>query len=134
MRQKVGTYAEAGYPNYPAPNRDGYPEKVDVSRRLAIFYADFPDYYETYRPKLDGPFEPAMRNDKKEFVANERYKAPAAQWRAGNLPRSADSGVHTADDAVLAAQGPGAEKFRGFLDNTEVFRLIADALGLASRK
>src|SRR5215510_15161750 len=41
MREKVGTYAEAGYPNYPAPDKDGYPEKIDVSRRLAIFFADF---------------------------------------------------------------------------------------------
>ena len=132
MRDKVGTYAEAGYPNYPAPNKDGYPEKIDVSRRLAIFFADFPDYYETYRPKLDGPFEPAVRDEStKLFAANAKYKTDGAQLRAGNLPRSADVGVHTADDAVLTATGPGAEKFRGFMDNTEVFRVISDALGLA---
>lgn len=130
-RDKVGTYAEAGYPNYPAPDRDGYPASIDVSRRLAIFYADFPDHYETYRPKLDGPFEPAVRDSStKQFVANGRYNANGAQLRGGNLPRSADSGVHTADDAVLTAMGPGAEKFRGFMDNTEVFRVIADSLGL----
>jgi alkaline phosphatase len=131
MRDKVGTYAEAGYPNYPAPGADGYPPSVDVSRRLAVFYADFPDYYETYRPKLDGPFEPAMRNDKKEFVANEKYAGSGSQLRAGNLPRaSAESGVHSADDAVLTAMGPGSEQFHGFMDNTAVFRVIAGALGL----
>jgi alkaline phosphatase len=131
LRDKVGTYAEAGYPNYPAPDRAGYPASVDVSRRLAVFFADFPDYYETYRPKVDGPFEPSIRDGAtKQFVANDRYKADGAQLRGGNLPRSADTGVHTADDAVLTAMGPGAERFHGFMDNTEVFRVIADSLGL----
>jgi len=46
MRDKVGVYDQAGYPNYPTPDADGYPGKVDVSKRLAIFFADFPDYYE----------------------------------------------------------------------------------------
>jgi len=132
MREKVGTYAEAGYPNYPAPDKDGYPPSVDVSRRLAIFFADFPDYYETYRPKLDAPFEPAVRDAAtKFFAANEKYK-DGAQLRGGNLPRSSDFGVHSADDAVLTAAGPGSEKFRGFMDNTEVFRVMADTLGLAA--
>jgi alkaline phosphatase len=132
MRDKVGTYAEAGYPNYPPAGKDGYPASIDVSRRLAVFFADFPDYYETYKPKTDGPFEPAMRDPAtKQFVANSRYQSDGAQLRGGNLPRSADTGVHTADDGVLTAMGPGAEKFRGFMDNTEVFRVMVDALGLA---
>ncbi|HZF19220.1 MAG TPA: alkaline phosphatase [Burkholderiales bacterium] len=131
MRERVGTYAEAGYPNYPAPDKDGYPPSVDVSKRLAVFFADFPDYYETYRPKLDGPFEPAVKDTTgKQYAANEKYKE-GAQLRGGNLPRSSDVGVHAADDAVLTAMGPGSEKFRGFMDNTEVFRVIADTLGLA---
>jgi alkaline phosphatase len=131
MREKVGTYAEAGYPNYPAPDKEGYPPSVDVSRRLAVFFADFPDYYETYRPKLDGPFEPAVKDATgKQYVANEKYK-DGAQLRGGNLPRSSEVGVHSADDAVLTAMGPGSERFRGFMDNTEVFRAMADALGLA---
>jgi alkaline phosphatase len=131
MREKVGTYADAGYPNYPAPDKDGYPPSVDVSKRLAVFFADFPDYYETYRPKLDGPFEPAVKDATgKQYSANEKYK-DGAQLRGGNLPRSSDVGVHSADDAVLTATGPGSEKFRGFMDNTEVFRVMADTLGLA---
>jgi alkaline phosphatase len=131
MRDKVGTYAEAGYPNYPAPDKDGYPPSVDVSRRLAVFFADFPDYYETYRPKLDGTFDPAIKDATgKQYVANEKYKSDSAQLRGGNLPRASDVGVHTADDGVLTAMGPGSEKFRGFMDNTEVFRVMAETLGL----
>src|SRR5499427_637391 len=128
MRDKVGTYAEAGFPNYPAPDKDGYPPSVDVSRRLAVFFADFPDYYETYRPKLDATFEPAAKDATGKYAANEKYKADAAQLRGGNLPRSSDVGVHSADDAVLNAMGPGSEKFHGFMDNTEVFRVMAEAL------
>src|SRR5215471_3821213 len=80
MRDKVGTYAEAGYPNYPAPDKDGYPPSVDVSRRLAIFFADYPDHYETYKPKLDGTFEPAVKDEAtKSFVANDKYKSTSAQ-------------------------------------------------------
>jgi len=33
---------------------------------------------------------------------------------------------------VLTAVGPGADRVRGFLDNTEVFRIIAEALGLGA--
>jgi alkaline phosphatase len=131
MRDKVGVYEKAGYPNYPAPDADGYPAKVDVSRRLAIFFADFPDYYETFRPKLDKTFNPAVQNEKKEYVANEEYKdVPGAVLRVGNLPHSASDGVHSADDAVLTATGPGSEMVRGFMDNTEVFQVMVNALGL----
>jgi alkaline phosphatase len=53
MRERVRVYERAGFPNYGAPNAEGYPDRVDVSRRLAIFSASLPDYYETFRPKLD---------------------------------------------------------------------------------
>src|SRR5262249_50625098 len=106
---------------------------LDVSRRLAIFFAAFPDYYETSSPKLDGPFVPAVAGADKTFVANEKYKdAPGAMLRVGNLPRGANQGVHSGEDVVLTGMGPGAERIRGFLDNTEVFRIIVEALGLGA--
>lgn len=116
MRDKIGTYQDAGYPNYPAPDARGYPPSVDVSRRLATVYADLPDYYETYKPALEGPRVPAVKGGPDGgFVANEKYKVEGAQFRPGNLPRSADSGVHTVDDALLRAAGPGSEKLHGFV-------------------
>ena len=131
MREKVGVYAEAGYPNYPAPNKDGYPEDPNPSRRLAVFYADFPDYYETFRPHLEGPNVPALKGAGDKYTANPAYdKQPGAVLRVGNLPRSADAGVHSVDDGLLQAMGPGSDRVRGFMDNTEVFRVMADALGL----
>jgi alkaline phosphatase len=132
MRDKVGVYEKAGFPGYPPANGEGYPDRLDVSRRLAIFFAGFPDHYETFRLKADGPFVPAIEGPGRTYVANEKYRdVPGAVLRVGNLPRNAPQGVHTGEDVVLTAMGPGAERVRGFLDNTEVFRIIADALGLA---
>jgi alkaline phosphatase len=132
MREKVGTYAEAGFPNYEDKNGDGYPDKVDVSRRLAVFSNNYPDYYETFRPKMDGPFVPAVQNEKKEYVANSAYKdVPGAVFREGNLPKSADTAVHSVDDVVLQATGPGAEAFKGYMEQSDVYRILVDAMAIS---
>ena len=129
-RDKVGVYADAGFPNYPAPDARGYPPSVDVSKRLSFFYAAYPDYYETYHPSLGGPRVPAVAGKDKLYVANDAFNVPGAQLRVGNLPRDASQGVHSADDAILRAAGPGSERLHGFVDNTMVFRAMAEALGL----
>jgi alkaline phosphatase len=134
LRERVGTYAKAAFPNYPAPDMNGYPPRVDVSRRLAIFSASSPDYYETFRPKLDDPNAPTVAGkEPKTFDANERYRAmPGAMLRLGNLPKYMNSSVHSGEDVILTATGPGSERVHGQLDNTEVFRVMAEALGLAN--
>jgi alkaline phosphatase len=132
MREKVGTYADAGFPNYTDENKDGYPDKIDVSRRLFLAANNGPDHYETFRPKLDGPFVPAMQNEKKEYVANEAYKdVPGAVFVQGNIPKEGDSGVHAVDDVVLQSTGPGSEGFKGYMEQSDVYRVIVDALALA---
>ena len=135
LREKVGIYAEAGYPNYPVANANGYPEMIDVSKRLAFFYANYPDHYETMHPKMDGTFNPALKNDEGRYIANPKYiqLQEDALHVGGNLPAQQDTGVHTADDAVLTAIGPGSEKFKGLMDNTEVFRVMAESLGLSQK-
>jgi alkaline phosphatase len=132
LRERIGTYDKAGFPNYPAPDRDGYPARVDVSRRLAIFAAAAPDYCETFRPKLDDPNSPTIEGeDKGTYDANPRYcDSPGAVRRLGNLPKYLNQGVHSGEDVVLTATGPGSELVRGQIENTEVFRIIAEALGL----
>jgi alkaline phosphatase len=135
MRERVRVYERAGFPNYPAPDAEGYPRRVDVSRRLALFSAGMPDHFETFRPKLDNPNDPtaASKETSGTYVANERYKSvPGAVLRAGNLPAMINADVHSGEDVVLTAVGPGSERVRGQLDNTEVFRIITEALGLAS--
>jgi alkaline phosphatase len=133
MRQKVGVYAGAGFPNYEDKDGDGFPDKVDVTRRLAMFSSNFPDYYETFRPKMDGPFEPAIKNEKDEYVANPAYKdVPGAVLRTGNLPKDSDTAVHAVDDVVLQATGPGADGFKGYMEQSDVYRVLVDALALGT--
>ena len=67
MRERVGVYEKAGFPNYPKPDAEGYPDRVDVSGRIAIFSASLPDHYETFRPKLDNPNKPTVAGQ------NDRY-------------------------------------------------------------
>jgi alkaline phosphatase len=134
MREKVGVYADAGFPNYEDKDGDGFPDKVDVTRRLAMFSNNFPDYYETFRPKMDGPFEPAIQNEKKEYIANPAYKdVPGAVLRTGNLPRSSDTAVHAVDDVVLQATGPGSEEFKGYMEESDVYRVLVDAFALGAK-
>lgn len=135
LREKVGIYADAGWPNYPKADVQGYPNQIDVSKRLAFFYGSYPDHYETMHPKLDGTFVPAVKGEDGKYVANPKYLQlqEDAIHVGGNLPSHQDVGVHTADDAVLNAMGPGSEKFKGFMDNTEVFKVMVQTLGLGSK-
>ena len=133
-RERVRVYERAGFPNYPPADAEGYPARVDVSRRLALFSASLPDHYETFRPKLDNPNEPTVAGkDAGTYVANERYKnVPGSVLRFGNLPAMINADVHSGEDVVLTASGPGSERVRGQMDNTEVFRVMVEALGLGS--
>ena len=54
------------------------------------------------------------------------HNGPSERRRA----RGADQGTHTADDGLISAMGPGSERFVGFIDNTEVFRIIRKAAAL----
>ncbi len=136
MRERVRIYEKAGFPNYPAADAQGYPSRVDVSRRLAMFSASLPDHYETFRPRLDNPNDPTVPGKEAgTFDANEQYKnVPGAVFRLGNLPRLANASVHSGEDVILTASGPGSEKVRGQLDNTEVFRVMVEALGLGENR
>ena len=127
LRDKLGVYAEAGYPNYPP--------SVDVSRRLAFVFGAYPDHCDSGKPYLTGENVPAVPvpDRRNVFAANERNcTGPLATRREGNLGFDVSQGVHAADDVVLTAAGPGSELFRGRMDNTRVFRVMATALGLAA--
>lgn len=135
MRAKVGTYAEAGFPNYEDKDGDGYPDRIDVSRRLFLNANNGPDHYETFRPKMDGPFVPAIQNEKKEYIANEAYKnVPGAVFVQGNIPKDGDSGVHAVDDVVLQSMGPGSEEFKGYMEQSDVYRVLADTFALGTKQ
>jgi alkaline phosphatase len=45
-----------------------------------------------------------------------------------------DADVHSGEDVILTAAGPGSELVAGQMENTQVFRIIAEALGLGYRR
>ena len=131
-REKLGIYDQSVFPDYGKVDADGYPQTVDVPRRLALLFGSYPDHCFNARPYLEGEFVPAVAGPKPgTVVANEAYCGrPGAVRVTGNLPLNAPAGVHAADDVVLTAMGPGAEQFHGRIDNTRVFRAIVNALAL----
>ncbi len=133
LRDKIGVYGDAGFPNYPPADAEGYPPTVDVSRRLAFTFGAYPDHCTRGKPHLDGEFVPAKPGlFSTANSANEEYCGPQATRMQGNLPFTAGSGVHAADDVLLTAMGPGSDQFRGHMENTRVFRAMATALGLGA--
>jgi alkaline phosphatase len=70
------------------------------------------------QPLLPGVTEPEFGDDQDSV-------------RLENVRRDDD---HTADDVLVAAQGPGAERVRGFLSNTDVFHIMMAAFGWSSRE
>ncbi|MBS1180462.1 MAG: Alkaline phosphatase [Proteobacteria bacterium] len=134
-REKFLVGANAGFPTYTDEDKDGFPDKIDPSRRLAMFVSNYPDHYETFNPKLDGPFEPAVKNEAGEYVANDKYKdVPGAIFVEGNLPKDESTGTHTVDDVVLQAAGPGAEAFKGYMEESDVYKVLADAFALGVKQ
>jgi alkaline phosphatase len=59
-------------------------------------------------------------------VTDPRFGDDLDTVRLDNVRRDDD---HTAEDVVVAARGPGAERVRGFLSSTDVFRIMMDAYG-----
>ncbi len=131
LRDKMAVY-DAKFPNYPPPDKDGYPTAIDVSRRLAFVFGGVPDHCTTGKPTDSGywPTQPAAKDG--GYVANEKHCGVGATRLPGNLPQQIGAGVHAADDVILTASGPGSEQFRGHMENTQVFRAIATALGLGA--
>ena len=132
-REKLGTYADAAIPNYGAVDAEGYPSNIDVSKRIALNFGTTPDTCFDAKPHLDGENVPAVAGATKgTYVENPKNcERPGAVHVTGNLPFDASSGVHSGDDVVLTAMGPGSDVFHGRLDNTRVFRAMVTALGLA---
>lgn len=131
LRDKLQVYDRASPPAYAPADAEGYPPSVDLPRRLAMVFAAYPDHCDSGKPHLKGENQPTILGpDGKTYVANEDNCQPTATRKAGLLPFTQNNGVHSGDDVVLTAMGPGAEQFRGHMANTRVFRAIATALGL----
>lgn len=131
-REAVRIYADAGWTTFADADGDGFPDDPNPSVTLAVQFANHPDYYENYKFQ-EVPTSPAIMANGKA-VANPKRAPQGGKLIEGNIPTSDPSEVHSADDVPLTAEGPGAEYFKGVMDNTEVFYGIVRALGLDGRK
>lgn len=129
-REAVRTYADAKWPTFEDADGDGYPDNPDPSVTLAVQFANHPDCNENYKFK-PVPTAPAIMGKDGKAIANPQI---AGELLRGDIPAKADQEVHSADDIVLNAGGPGSEYFHGVMDNTEVFFGIVRALGLDGNK
>jgi alkaline phosphatase len=130
-REAVRTYAKSIFPTFIDLDRDGFPDNPAPDVTLAIGYANHPDYYEDFKFHAK-PVSPAIMS-KDAAIANIN-RAPGGTFYEGNIPVNESQEVHTADDVPLSAAGPGADYFKGVMDNTEVFYGIVGALGLDPTK
>lgn len=134
-REAVRVYGEAGWPTFVDANGDGFPDNPDPDTTLAVQFANAPDHYENYRFQPT-PTDPALVGQDGKVIANPKRAPQGARLVEGDLPTTTGetSEVHSADDVVLMAEGPGSEYFNGVMDNTEVFFGIMRALGIDGTK
>lgn len=132
-REAVGVYESAGFPTY-GDKRDanGLP-LPETARTYAVGFAAVPDYCETYlgrRIFLDPTVSNGKTGAEAGYLPNPKICEEGGVTRTGNLPPTANQGVHTADPLPLFAFGPGSENFFGMMDQTDLFFSMARALGL----
>lgn len=133
-REAVRVYGDAGWPTFEDANKDGYPDNPDPDVTLAVQYANAPDHYENYRFQPI-PTSPALVEGDGKVIANPERAPKGARLVEGNLPTTTGetNEVHSADDIILMAEGPGSEYFNGVMDNTEVFFGMMRALGVKAK-
>jgi alkaline phosphatase len=102
-----------------------------------VTFSNHPDFHDDFRFEPTGYVEPALidRNapNGPSAVSNPDRKG-TGELQLGNLDFAQTNCVHTVEDVPLGASGPGAARFNGVLDNTEVFFGTMDALALDARK
>ncbi|MDR1048437.1 MAG: alkaline phosphatase, partial [Synergistaceae bacterium] len=126
-REAVRTYAAAGFPTFGDANGDGFPDNPAPDVTLALQYANHPDYYENFKFHPT-PTSPAIMSG--DAAVGNVKRAPGGIFYPGTIPVAESQEVHAADDVPLSAAGPGADYFKGVMDNTEVFFGIVRALGI----
>lgn len=128
-RTAIGTYAAAGYPDYEDSDGDGFPDTWDVRTVLAAGMNNYPDHTEDYKVSTSIK-TPALLTE--VGYLNNPEDDPNGIFLTGNVDPFGSTGVHTFQDVGLFAYGPGSERVRGIVDNTEIFHVIASALGFGT--
>ncbi|KAJ3031171.1 UNVERIFIED_CONTAM: hypothetical protein HDU68_006042 [Siphonaria sp. JEL0065] len=148
QRNAIGVYQDAGWVDN-VLDSNGLPTKFSDARyRLAGGKVDMPTHVENYEFKAPAAgFNPLARNpsmpapkvngsqvirDTVVYIADPR-DSPLGLPRPGNLPANSGASVHTLQAVDLYCFGPGVASCSKQMDNTELFFLIADILGLGDK-
>ena len=70
-----------------------------------------------------------LANPLLEGLDVEQAKAAEEKRRNIRIPTVRMDNGHTGEPVMIAAKGPGAERVRGFMTNTDVFRVMMQAFG-----
>ncbi|BGP38008.1 hypothetical protein JCM10449v2_001935 [Rhodotorula kratochvilovae] len=146
-RLAVGTYINSGLSGYQVeqgvnpqnqtavvgPQGEGFPVTWEPRYTAAFGLAASVDQFEDFKT------HPSTRATSLEKLSNGTYRAniedsPNGFFVSGNLPGTADQGVHSLVDVQVFSWGPGHELFRGMMDSTNVAQRIAQAMDLGRDK
>jgi alkaline phosphatase len=128
-REGNGVYGDAGFPTYEDADGDGYPDDPDPEVQLFFGWSNHPDHTDDFQHNEE--FDQPALLDANERAVDNPDRDPDALEQIGNLPYDQINCVHTVEDVAVGASGPGAARFNAFLDNTEIFFALADALHLS---
>jgi alkaline phosphatase len=117
----VGKHATGGL------NLNGYPLVQDHGVALLGMSASGQPAL-TWATGPNGPLRPAPPAPPSPGAGEN--PVPQLSPRAKTEPAAfqTPSALNSAEDVIAVGQGAGAEKLKGFLDNTEIFRILRDAL------
>ncbi|MCK6577774.1 MAG: alkaline phosphatase [Anaerolineae bacterium] len=127
-REAIDVYNGARYPNYPDVDGDGFPEWQDASRVFAGTVNNGPDHTEDFQVS-PVPRVPAIDDGNGVYVDNPEDD-PNGIPVSGVLDIGSSTGVHTLQDVPVFAWGPGAQSVVGLYHQSEIFFIMASALGL----
>ncbi|KAI8812062.1 alkaline-phosphatase-like protein [Cladochytrium replicatum] len=138
-RLALGVYATAGWPNY-VVDSNGLPTKWENRFRMLGSKVDSPGYNEDYKvttkpvagsPLARSPTVSKIVNGITAYFANPA-DAPNGLARAATLSPRESTSVHTLAAVDLFCHLPGALKYlcSRVIDNTELFFIMAEVLGL----
>lgn len=130
-RAANGVYGDATYPTYVDSDGDGFPDDPNPEVGLFFGWSNHPDHTDDFQH--NPVFQQPALIDSNGVAVDNPNRDPGAELQTGNLPFNQTNCVHTVEDVSVFATGPGAARFNAFLDNTEIFFGIIDALGLDAR-
>ncbi|NED98450.1 alkaline phosphatase [Phytoactinopolyspora alkaliphila] len=128
-RAANGVYGDAGFPTYVDNDGDGFPDDPNPDVSLFFGWSNHPDHTDDFQHNTVFQ-QPALVDPESGEAVDNPNRDPDGELQVGNLPHPQTNCVHTVEDVSVFASGPGAARFNAFLDNTEVFYAMMDALGL----